>query len=505
MITIGLTLLQLLHTFLAHEDNSCDPPDVNCMCPLEGKAVKFSSTKTVYQVEKCLLREFPNAETFLKMGYEFSNVQTFSDDVSKYVELGKPIPPYEEPETVVPAPSNIAELLSEIRIKVNESAPKCQKYGFTTVAADYVSNRWHDIIRQQPVLVYPSCMNVIYFGNHIGTYLNEVSCANRTGAHFVSVPTLPAGDSEGHHQDPFAHNSTLHHMRQKAFIDALPTIIVHDKPLSPVDVNKKVRKLCNCQRYCWDNPHAPWVKNVPQIRDILHKASDAYLHHDTQLMSRGTVLDPGRDQILLPQDPADAHYVKQEPEHTAPSQLPLIPDVTVQYRCSDNLGYNYGAMGYGILPFRAITARISDSDRYIYILAEAAERTHPNPFCGVIVQSLMKYIHRRFPLTTVVLKRGGDPLLDYVRIINSKTSICSCSTFCFYAGLASLGTCHFPLTNLIIQADPSVTTRDNAPDFGPNFRWIFETEALFNFKKATSELLDMLQADAPSSAPTTEP
>ncbi len=96
-----------------------------------------------------------------------------------------------------------------------------------------------------------------------------------------------------------------------------------------------------------------------------------------------------------------------------------------------------------------------------------------------------------------MLKRGGDPLLDYVRLIIANTTVCSPSTFCFFAALAARGTAHFPLTNLIVQADPSTTSQANAPDFGPHFKWIFEMEAVFHFKKATPVLLALLEAAAP--------
>lgn len=40
-------------------------------------------------------------------------------------------------------------------------------------------------------------------------------------------------------------------------------------------------------------------------------------------------------------------------------QLPLVPDVAVQYRCGDNM--KYGNIGYGALPFRAFKEMIPKS------------------------------------------------------------------------------------------------------------------------------------------------
>lgn len=387
-----------------------------------------------------------------------------------------------------------ATLLSA-QARLNETLPGCPNYGFAPAAVDYLRGKWDSYLGGVDALVYLSCINTIYFGNHIGTYLNEVACAHESGANFVAVRAI---SHEGAHPETPQDQKTIEQLRQDAFLEALPQLIVHPNPLPRAEVKAQVAGKCNCQKYCWADPNAAWVRSIPLIRQLMQTASDAYFHHDDRLTSEGTRLDEARDSIIHPKPNAEfATYTTPLIEHNTTSFLPLVPDTAIQYRCSDNLGFRYGAMGYGILPFRAITKRIKADDLYIYVLAEQAERTHPNPYCNVILMSLISYIHRRFPASTVVLKRGGDPLLDYVRFINAKTTVCSASTFCFFAGISTRGTTHFPLTNLIIQADPSITNEKNAPDFGPNFKWIFETEAIFHFKKATSELLELLEKDAP--------
>lgn len=388
----------------------------------------------------------------------------------------------------------ILSTLISAQARLNETTPACPNYGFAPAAVDYVRGKWDSFLGGVDALIYLSCINTIYFGNHIGTYLNEVSCAYEAGAHFVAVRAV--SHEGGAHADIPQDQKTLEQLRQDAFLEALPQVIVNSNPKPRAEIKSHVASKCNCQKYCWSDANAAWVRNIPLIRQLLQTASDAYLHHDKALLSEGTKLDSERDSIIHPKPNAEfATYLTPLVEHNTTSFLPVVPDVSVQYRCSDNLGFRYGAMGYGILPFRAITKRIKADDRFIYVLAEQAERTHPNPYCGVILMSLIGYIHRRFPASTVVLKRGGDPLMDYVRFINAKTVVCSASTFCFYAGVSTRGTTHFPLTNLIIQADPSITNEKNAPDFGPNFKWIFETEAIFHFKKATPELLELLEKD----------
>jgi hypothetical protein len=451
-------------------------------CLLEdGKLVKYRNKLSVYLIENCTRREFPDANTFVEMGHDFSRVEVVGDEVLSSLRRGTEVTRGDEYTSV---PEDIVSRLTVIRENITQSSPKCLTYGYTSVAQDYLSGRWREYLSEIQSMVFPNCLNIIYFGNSIGTYLNEMACAMLVGAHFIAVPGGTKEDVTHHHSSA---NHALHRARQEAFLHAFPSVLVNPRPRPPADVEKRVQAKCKCTRYCWDDPNAPWTYELPLIKEIVRNASDAYLYHDEELLLNGTVIDSARDFFMLPNSSSYNSVLDQF--------FPLIPDVTIQYRCSDNLGFNYGALGYGLLPFRAITKRIKSSDKYIYVLAEPAERSHPNPFCGNILVGLMEFVHDHFPETTVIVKRGGDPFLDYVRFINSPTTICSASTFCFYAALAAKGVAHYPLTNLIVQADPSVTDRNNAPDFGSNFKWIFETETIFHFKKANSELLSLLKQE----------
>jgi hypothetical protein len=57
-------------------------------------------------------------------------------------------------------------------------------------------------------------------------------------------------------------------------------------------------------------------------------------------------------------------------------------------------------------------------------------------------------------------------LLDFARIAYANTTICSSSTFCFFAALASNGTVHLPVTRLIGQP----------ANMYNNFHWIAEKQ-----------------------------
>ena len=66
-----------------------------------------------------------------------------------------------------------ALLMAQARL--NDTTPGCPNYGFAPAAIDYVRGKWNSYLNGLDALVYLSCINTIYFGNHIGTYLNEVS------------------------------------------------------------------------------------------------------------------------------------------------------------------------------------------------------------------------------------------------------------------------------------------------------------------------------------------
>ena len=133
------------------------------------------------------------------------------------------------------------------------------------------------------------------------------------------------------------------------------------------------------------------------------------------------------------------------------SSAPIIPDVSIHYRCGDNTVGNYG-----FLPFQVYSDLLDKSARSIYIMAE-------NPFrktqtrknrkmddkCAIILRALVKYISKRFRHATVVLLRGANIYNDLVRLSYAKQTFCSVSTFCFYPALLQRNKVYFPVTKLI--------------------------------------------------------
>jgi hypothetical protein len=163
--------------------------------------------------------------------------------------------------------------------------------------------------------------------------------------------------------------------------------------------------------------------------------------------------------------------------------LPIIPDVAVQYRCGDNIGF--GKTRYGLLPFRAITDRIPATARHIYVLADSPLRSRYHAYssrCSDILLALFKRLQTTFPAAVVAVKRGGDQFLDYARMARANVTICSASTFCLWPALANPhGQVHFPLTPLVGNSGSNATAKDGI--FGPRFHWIKDYEMIKDFKQ----------------------
>lgn len=229
--------------------------------------------------------------------------------------------------------------------------------------------------------------------------------------------------------------------------------------------NENVEMMCKCTRYCWGNGGAPWVNNSAFIG--VHMLSAIRDFKATISPETATTVSPDTDFSNARTDEA----------------LPMVPDVTIQYRCGDNIGFSYM---YGILPFTAFTVRIPQDSKYIYVLSDHPSRAMHSQFtskCQVILKALFVYLIETNPGSTIVVKRGGDLFLDYIRMAYSKVLICSASTYCFWPALANVqngGEVHFPLTSLIAGAD----TLNLAPkSFGDNFHWINETSIISDFRK----------------------
>jgi hypothetical protein len=102
---------------------------------------------------------------------------------------------------------------------------------------------------------------------------------------------------------------------------------VHETPLPLQEAKAKVAAECKCKldrvvmfdcgrnrrildnvgtRYCWGDATAPWLKNLPNIRQIIRSAITAYLSEYTAIYAREntrglyTTVDPSTDITNAP-------------------------------------------------------------------------------------------------------------------------------------------------------------------------------------------------------------
>ena len=84
------------------------------------------------------------------------------------------------------------DILNSMRIKINEHGIACYHLKQSNMVEDYINSIWKAQIGNNPIMVYPLCLAGKSMGNHLGTFLNEASCAAISGAHFIAaaVPNL---------------------------------------------------------------------------------------------------------------------------------------------------------------------------------------------------------------------------------------------------------------------------------------------------------------------------
>lgn len=133
------------------------------------------------------------------------------------------------------------------------------------------------------------------------------------------------------------------------FFDSLPSLVINSatvlgdstsaiSPETVSDVKALMKSECDCLQYCWENARAPWVKRPESIAKYLLPSIDAYVKtaNATQI---GTKLNNNTDLCSLPiPGLASTEGSNKNDRTTADFFLPLIPNVTIQYRCGDNIG-----------------------------------------------------------------------------------------------------------------------------------------------------------------------
>jgi len=267
-----------------------------------------------------------------------------------------------------------------------------------------------------PIIYWRIDLSTEAIGNNFGTYFDAIGCAELAGLHFVGVLGHPLRLGNGEGNEPF--------------FNAVPFIIPHPNPVKDhATALTNIEKKCTCNRYC-SREGQPWEAIIPQIRHIFAKGM--YLHLSTRRHGllpeeRGMLLNPGVDIYSV-----NSHQF-----------LPLIPDVAIHYRCSDN---TFGGMG--LLSFKTVIDRIPPEAKYIYIFTEAIERVKNElmePHAETILKTLKKDIETAIKGAVVVVKRGSHLFTTFSQFGFANVTICSPSTFCLYPAMARTKTTYFPI------------------------------------------------------------
>lgn len=233
----------------------------------------------------------------------------------------------------------------------------------------------------------------------------------------------------------------------------------------------------------------------------------------------GTVLKDEYDMLI--HAISYNNSINDENEIKSSFHMPVVPDIAIHYRCGDQVPSEI----YGFLPFNSILSIIqhhykNQDFQYVYILSDHPKRaslfSKEPPFtsnCPHILDALSKRIHSQYPNTTIAVLRGGDPVLDQVRLAFSPLTICSTSTFCLWPAIGNTNNVYFPLTPLIgtvSSKDSKTSPKDivipsfngndsdsvivcnadqhdsSIPFFGSHYFWIKRPSSIFHFQAHTS-------------------
>lgn len=329
------------------------------------------------------------------------------------------------------------------------------------VNLDFINNRWINYTKELPIVVIETSNCIKSIGNVMGSVYNSWSCAHFSGAHAIVLDR----------QDPKL--SGIPERAGNTFFTAFPEIIVNPNAhKTRAEVLKDYKKLCPKNiRYPWAQSEQPIEKFIPYLRHIIHEPMRKQLlsigisigsSSSSSSSKNGATVAENRNNsitttVILPQHQVNSSYSNKARMTDIPDlydslsamereQLPFYPDVTIHYRCSDNIFFNT----MGLLQFHDIIDNIPSTAKYIFILTDDeihtgrmnSEGRLPRfiidavvQLCRPVLDALAHDIQKAFPSAHVVVRRGGNGEMFFEilsMMMYSSTVICSTSTFCFH-------------------------------------------------------------------------
>jgi hypothetical protein len=364
-------------------------------------------------------------------------------------------------------------------------------------------------------------------------YFESLACAMQTGVDFRAI-TNSGGSARA---QSFDTNLVEHKrdMSMKLFESSIPTMVRNnndtftqkikgESTAQYIDnIKRESMHHCQCDKFCFRyTNNVSWLKQITTITTAfttaLNTALSAAVKSDTMNtdIARRIVIANSHQLQPTPQPKTKAQALhqaslgKQTPNLLLPKHnlslyvdtfgvwntrvvqstkdttisttnandelLPLLPNVTIQIRCSDmlycmsSLGCQVPGGGYGVLPFSAYLDLIPNGTSLIYILSDSPKRANQGKDCGIVLDELVAYLSAQFPHTDVYVKRGGSVFLTMVQMMYSPITICSASTFCFWPALASTSKVYFPRTSTIANR--------TMPYLTPAWNWILEPQIM---------------------------
>lgn len=239
------------------------------------------------------------------------------------------------------------------------------------------------------------------FDKFLVDYIESQLCAMISQKHFVVIV----------HRD----NSNL----ESGLFEIFPQEVLHRNATNSVpDFNQ----LCPCRSHCQNKPWALIFKNPLQTRLIIQQ-----LNYKRIVDVRKTVaLSTAWKFIWNSSSPV--------------SGIPFVPDVSIDYHCSDDL-----AAEEKLMPFTSYTVnRVHLKTKAIYVFFDSGDnRAMPSSstsgVCASILIGLMNHLSGVFPNALVAVFRDTSIVDHQVILMNSQVTFCSEQLSCLFPAMGSLG------------------------------------------------------------------
>ena len=278
---------------------------------------------------------------------------------------------------------------------------------------DYVDQFFVNYTEGLPIMVKKIESKILRhrFGNHFGLLLSDYACAQVSGAHMILM-------IKSEHETVY---------KVSDFESYLPTVIVHQNPINYSAKAIELARRCGPYPYPWQVSDVYILREdvIPNIRKIVnHAVNNAAL----ELFNNSTKIKRHAYDHLHSNNTIELNF-----------SYPIVSDVSIHYRCSDNIKHSE----YGLLPFPTIISIIPAEAKYIYIHTELKDDNH---ICDAVVKALFEDVEKAFPTSYVVVFSKRSIFETMYDFINSHMRVvCSVSTFCLHAVIGrEKGDIYFP-------------------------------------------------------------